>query len=907
MLHGRDHELNVIRRLIEEARGGVPGVLVLRGEAGVGKTALLEEARTHADGMTVLFCSGNDLEAGFAFSGLHQLLLPVLAEIDSLPAAQATALRSALGMEDTHATDFAVCAAAFSLLTTVSEGSPLLVVADDVQWLDDSTMAALMFLVRRLVADPIAVLFAVRDPSEVNTSFLPELPLTGLSREAAAELLSRNGWRSSDAVREALIESTGGNPLALAELVRTGAEGGLAHDLVMGGTVPLSSSLQSAFARRVDELSPDARLLTLVFAAEPNAPVGALLAAAERIGLPETALLPIEQSGLVRLRGSTVSFDHPLIRSAVYQAALFHDRSRVHLALAAELGERNDSGRAIHHRAMAATGPDEPLAAELARTADRIVERGGAAAAAHVMRRAAELSPDRDDRSRRLVGAAYAAWRSGQAAFAKSITEQVGTEIAGSGTRLEAQVSRLRALIETDSGDPALGYALLSRTADAISASLPEEAMWVLFLAMESARLAGDLEGTMSAGRRIGELRIDPVHDQLNRWMEGSTRGVAEKSGSNPHEVLELASTVLPPGDPRRSMVAMALAMRGHDTKLARDFGIEVAGQLRAIGMTNVLTMFLNWLAELEYDLGLWHDGISHAGEAARLTLDSGQHNRRAQSLALLARYAAVMGDEEACLEHVRDATALAVPHGNRNALAMCAWAQGLLHLVKPDPEAALEHLLAIDSPSSPQTSREMARQVVPDLVEAAHWAGAADKVVDSVSRYEEFASGANLSVYRAGLHRCHAMIGDTDVEAALERALAEESLRQFPFHRARTQLFHGRWLRRNRRQSEAREQLKAAAEVFASLGASGWEAAAAAELRAAGGLVPQSTPEFESLTPQELHVAQLAAQGLSNKEIAIELFISPRTVGYHLYKLFPKLGIASRAQLRNLRAFREG
>jgi ATP/maltotriose-dependent transcriptional regulator MalT len=897
----------VIRRLIEEARGGVPGVLVLRGEAGVGKTTLLAEARTHAHGMTVLSCSGNDLEAGFAFSGLHQLLLPVLDEIDSLPPAQSTALRSALGMGDTRATDFAVCAAAFSLLTTVSEGRPLLVIADDVQWLDDSTRAALMFLVRRLVADPIAVLFAVREPSEVNTSFLPELLLSGLSREAAVELLSRNGWRSSDAVREALIESTGGNPLALAELVRTGAAGALAHDLVMGGTVPLSSSLQRAFARRVDELAPDSRLLTLVFAAEPNAPVAALLGAADRIGVQEKALVPIEESGLVRVRGSTVSFDHPLIRSAVYQAAPFHDRSRVHLALAAELEERNDSGRAIHHRAMAATGPDEPLAAELARTADRIVERGGAAAAAHIMRRAAELSPNRDDRSRRLVGAAYAAWRSGQAAFAKSITEQVGAEIAGSRTNVEAHVSRLRALIETDSGDPALGYALLSRTADTIAASLPEEAVWVLFLAMESARLAGDVAATTSAGERIGRLRINPAYDQLNIWMEDTTRGVAHAGSSDPHTVLELASTVLPPGDPRRTMVAMALAMRGHDTRLARDFGIEVAGQLRAIGMTNVLTMFLNYLAEVEYDLGLWHEGISHAEEAARLTLDSGQHNRRAQALSLLARYAAVMGDEKACLEHIRDATALAVPRGNRNALAMCAWAHGLLHLVKPDPEAALEQLIAIDSPSSPQLSRELVRHVMPDLVEAAHWAGAVDRVRDSLSRFSDYVADSNLSVLRASLHRCRAMAGDGDVEAELERALAEESSRQFPFQRARIQLFHGRWLRRNRRQSEAREQLKAAAEVFSSLGATGWEAAATAELRAAGGLVQQSTPEFAALTPQELHVAQLAAQGLSNKEIAIELFISPRTVGYHLYKLFPKLGIASRAQLRSLRAFREG
>ncbi|MFI9450254.1 AAA family ATPase [Amycolatopsis sp. NPDC052450] len=904
MLHGRDQEIHLIRRLVDDAGRGDPGVLVLRGQAGVGKTALLDEARAHADGVTVLSCSGYELEAGFAFSGLHQLLLPVLDQIDSLPQAQSAALRSALGMTSGQVTDFAVSAAAFSLITTISEQKPVLIVVDDLQWLDGASLAAFMFLVRRLVADPIAVLMAVREPSDLDTSFLPELRLTGLTDDSAAELLDRHGWRSSRQVRTALIETTGGNPLALIELTRGGATGQLAHDLMLSGTVPLSDSLGNVFAKRADELGDQSRLLTLVIAAQNGADVGLTLAAARRLGITETAMEPIEASGLARLSGATVEFSHPLIRSALYQRALSRDRSRVHLALAAELTERGDHPRSIHHRTMAATGPDEALAAELERMAEKVVERGGAAAAAHTMQRAAELSPDPLDHRRRLTAAAFAAWRSGQAEVARAITERIGPALARTGTSVEAQLSRLRGLIETDSGDPSLAYSLLVRSAERIAPELPEDALWLLFLATEAAGLAGDPDGQVEAARRLANLGIDKAYDRIGRWVYGAAVGNLDPESSDPDTVLDSIPPSVPVNDPRRVMLVLGVGIRGHNPRQVRDHGVEVCAQLRSVGMTNVLTTILTWLADLEYHLGLWDSGITHAHEAARLSQDSGQCSRRAVAVALLARFAAVRGDEQSCLEHADLALNLASPLGNRTATAITSWARGQLDLVKADPRGALERMLAMSSPISPHANAIVARRAIPDLVEAAYQVGDLDRVREELRAFELWAGRSNLEWAGLYVDWCRAMVGQGDVETSMKRVLAAAAVSDFPFDHGRIHLFYGGWLRRNRRLLEAREHLRVAAQLFNSLGASPWEANATTELRAAGGQAMPSDEQTAALTPQELHVAQLAARGLSNKEIAMELYISPRTVGYHLYKLFPKLGITARSQLRSLRMF---
>ncbi|RDI45245.1 helix-turn-helix transcriptional regulator [Nocardia mexicana] len=904
MLLGRDRELRAIRKLIDDARGGDAGIMALRAEAGMGKTAFLDAARDMADGMTVLECSGVEFESGLAFSGLHQLLLPILDAVDLLPDGQSVALRNGLGLADGNSTDLAVCAATLSLLALASEQRPLLILVDDVQWLDGSSREALMFTARRLLADPIAMLLAVRDPSEVDTSFLPELRLGGLDRADAARLLDQAGWESSDIVRDALIEATTGNPLALIELSRTGASGQLALDLMLRGTVPLSLRLQEAFVRRVDLLPADSRLLALVVAAEASADTGLLLRAAARLGVPDAALAPIEESGTVRVVGPHVTASHPLIRSAVYQRASFHDRARVHAALAAELAERGDRLRSAHHRVLAADAPDDALAAELEQLGDEVIRRGGAAAAAQTMQWAAQLSSDADDARRRRTEAAYAAWRSGQADMARSIIDQIGRDHADSTDVVAARLGRLHGLIETDDGDPVLAYAQLFRSGDVMATVLPDEAMWLLFLAVDAASISGDLEGQLAAARRMVALDIEEALRTAGGGLLAVVAGTSAPETTDPHRVFAAIRGVLPFGDPRPQMLAMAIGTLGYDWRPAREFGIELCKELRALGMTNVLTIILNWVADIEYHIGLWHQGVSHAEESARLAQHCGQRSRRATALGLLARFAAVMGDEHGCLEHVEQTMALASPLGNRTATALAQWSRGLNDLARRNPDAAVESLLRVAAADSPHSNQLTARAAMADLMEAAYYCGGDERVRTAFEDFERWAAASEIPWVTVQLDRCRTFAHWEFDEEHARRVLDDPAIGHLPFEHARAHLTYGGWLRRNRRPVEAREHLRTATELFGSVGATVWRANAVTELRAAGGSAEPPASDVSMLTPQELHVAHLAAKGFSNKEIAAEMFISPRTVGYHLYKIFPKLGIASRSDLRRIGSF---
>ena len=873
MIYGRRAEREAVGALLAGASAGCGGVLVLRGEAGMGKSTLLRDAVAGAAGLTVLSCAGVESEVAQAFSGLHQLVRPVLRHVDGLPVAQAEALRGALGLADGGASEFVVSAALVGLIAAVAAEGPLLLVVDDLQWLDRASAGALLFACRRLVAEPVAVLLAVRD-STVDTSDLPEVVLSGLEKTDAVRLVEDRGqeWPG-----DAVLAATGGNPLALLELAEHGDLGRVVADFALTGTVPVGSRVRKAFLRRVLALPEAARSLLLVAAAEDTGRLDTVLGAARRLGVGEDALGVAEDSGLLAVVGTELRFRHPLVRSAVYADATFHRRRAAHLAIADHLGE--DGVRATWHRAVAATGPDERLAEAVERGADEARRRGGEAAAVAVLRRAARLSGTADGRRRRLVTAAFVALDSGQPDVARALVDEVMVEPVPAVT-----LAQLNGTVELYSGDPAVAFGHLMRCGGLLADDDPEEAAWTFTLASSAAFLAGDMMGARVATERIFDLDCSPATRRAARALSDgviTTQELWELPG-------ELAEHQ-PEGGGRTWMWATVVGWLGSDQREARKLA-EVAGnRLRAVAATGAISELLYYRADIAYRLGLWSEGVAHAEEGIRFSYEAGQRGWTANLLAVLARFAAARGDAAACKEHVERALAIAVPLRQHAAAAMAQAALGLLALGDGDDAEAFARLVELD------VQALMTFGALSDVVEAAVRVGEPEVALRHVEWFEKWAGDRVWT--RERLHHCRALLSD-DPEPHHLGALSTEDGRDRPFVRARSHLLYGEWLRRERRGVDARVHLRAAVELYGDIGATAWARRAEGELRAAGGSFQR---DAGTLTPQELQVAQLAAVGYSNREIGLRLHLSPRTVGSHLYRVFPKLGVTSRSQLRDL------
>ncbi|QNS06338.1 helix-turn-helix transcriptional regulator [Streptomyces xanthii] len=811
-LYGRRREQALLHALVADAEAGP--VLMLRGDVGTGKTALLDDVAAHTlehrPGTTVLRCAGGAPDAALPFSGLLDLLTPVLDHTDALPDFQRRALTEALGLcPPTGQTgELTVRTALRTLLAALP--APVLLVADDLPDLDPATRAALLFLARRPVPGT-AVLLAARTSPEHD---LPTLDLAGIDDDAARALLDARGVRGAHTA--ALIAAAEGNPLALTELPEP-------------GPAPLPARLRSAFADRVRALPPQTRTLLLVAAAESRGATASVLAAARHLKLPATALATAETGGLLDVTGPALRFRHPLLRSVLYAGAPSADRARVHEALAAAL----TGHEALWHRALAATEPDEDLAAALERDADAIAGRGGLTAATTVLTRAAELSPDPAHGSRRFASAAHAAWKSGHPETARTLTARPDRD--------SPELARLEGLIAYSSGDQPGALRQLVRAAEAHAEHAPAAAAALLFMACDAAEHAGLDEELRRTALRITTLDLPPRHHAYGRLL-----ATGPGAHHDPWAVLDAAPDELGSSRVHRWLWPLAITRDAPDPAPVRDFAERACAEIAAEGVQALLPRPLLWLADLECRTGRIAAATAHAQEALRCTRDLDQPVARADALALLARIAALHADP-ACRGFADEATALALPLRNRAAQAEASWARALLALARNDTAEAVEHLLTVRS-----THSRIARLSAPDLA---------------------LAQGA---VLEAGTDGCAAD----------------------PFARARAALARGEQLRRDRRAAAAREHLRDAAALFEGLGLTVWRDRARAELRAAGGTAPTPVPH---LTPQEHEVARLAAQGLSNKEIGARLTMSPRTAGYHLYKVFPKLGITSRAQLRDL------
>jgi DNA-binding CsgD family transcriptional regulator len=911
MLYGRRAECDALERLLADARRSRSGALVVRGEAGVGKSALLDHAAGRAEGMTVLRAAGVESEAELPFAALHQLLRPVLELAGRLPGHQAAALAGALGLgpagergTDEARDRFLVSVAVLSLLAEAAEARPVLGLVDEAQWLDRSSAETLGFAARRLEAEGVVLLFAARDgdPREFPADGLPQLQLGGLDAEPAAALLAAvAGADLPAAVVDRLVERTGGNPLALLELPGTLDPGQLAGRAPLEDVLPLTARLERTFGERVRRLPDDTRTLLLVAAAETAGDPATVLRAGARLGVDAGALDPAEAAGLVRT-GDRLRFRHPLVRSAGYRTATLAARQAAHQALAEVLAGGDTADQRAWHLAAATVGPDEAVAGELERSADRARRRGGHAAAAAALERAADLTGDDPERGRRLAEAAGAAWLAGQADRAAALADRAQPLAAD--PRSQAALAHLRGSIEASRGSALDATAMLVAASELAAPVDPTQALAMLVEASEIASYAGDVTPTAELGRRAAAL---PVTDKAGEFLSDLLQGmglVAEGDAPAGEPMLRraiaLAGTM---DDPRRLLWAGVAAFFVGDNAAGDALFARAVARARRDGAVGLLPKALEYLAPVEVVTGRLDAAAATAGEGLRLARDTGNDTSACRQLCTLANLAAIRGDEDACRAAAAEALDRAAARGLGLPATLAAHALALLDLGMGRPTDALARLQRSLAAGPGAGSPFFAVYTMPDLVEAAVRAGQGDVAAGPLAAFEGLATMAGTPDLLAQLARCRGLLGpDEEAAGRFEEALALHDGQARPFDLARTELVYGEALRRARRRGEARAHLRGALEIFQRLEAAPWAERAATELRATGETARKRDPSaLSQLTPQERQIIQLVSEGGTNREIGAQLFLSRRTIDYHLRNVFVKLGVSSRAELIRL------
>jgi DNA-binding CsgD family transcriptional regulator len=897
VLVGSDRECARIDELLDGARAGESGALIVRGEPGIGKTALLEYAAAQAAGMELLTTSGLEAEADLAFAGLYGLLRPILGRLDELPELQAQALAGALGLAPSRSSErFLASAAVLGLLAEAAENGPVLCLADDAHWLDTPSADALVFAARRLRAERVAIVFAVRE-GEARTfegRGLPELLLTGLGDEDALALLSSRSSQLVASVREQLIVEAAGNQLALLELPAGLSEGQRAGIEALPDSIPLTARVQAAFGAKVEGLPAATRTVLLIAAADDTGDVPTVVNAAAELGVPAEALDPAEASGAVRTKGGRLRFRHPLMRAAVLGAAPLVQRQRVHAALASVLEGEEHADRRVWHHALATLTADENVAAALEAAARRAQLREGHASAATAFERAAELSDAEPSRCRRLGEAAEAAWAAGQAERARGlVTRSLASAEGGQRVRL----LYLSAVIEARSGwlPDALAPLL-----EAIEGS--EDASLTLEMLRDGYEFAGYAEAhdqLAELTRRTAEVRPATESD---RFTAAAVMAWGSELSSDPERGALLAAEAIERAerldDPRCLIWATVIADREGSWGDGLPHANRAVALARERGLVSVLPQALGaqsteLIGRSRFDLAR-----SAAEEGRRLALDIGQPWMAGWNVDNLATIGALCGQENQAHAHVDELQQLLAGSGASFVTIFGQRVLGLLDLTMGRPAEALERLRGFAAAPAGVFMTPHRCLGLPDVVEAAVRAHQLDEAADHLARFQAWVEQLPTPARRAPLARCQALAAESDAESHFVRAIGlAEALS--PFERARTELLYGEWLRRERRRVDARPHLRTALELFQRLALSPWGERARAELRASGETARRRDPSTrDQLTPQELQIAHLVAEGMTNREIAAQLFLSPRTIGYHLRKVFAKLEIASRTDL---------
>lgn len=907
-LHGRRHECNSLDRLLEDLRRGESRVLVLRGEAGVGKTALLEYLIAKGSGCRIARAAGVESEMELAFAGVHQLCAPLLTHLERLPTPQRDALRTAFGLSTGEAADrFLVGLAVLSLLSEATEKRPLICVVDDAQWLDQASAQVLGFVARRLLAESVAMIFAVRDTRDDNElGSLPVMVVDGLSDVDALALLdSATPGRLDERVRDRVVAESNGNPLALLELPKELSAADLAGGFGRPDARPVANRVEQSFLRRVRVLPVETRRLLLAAAAEPVGDVTLLRRAAEMLGISIDAVAPAQADGLIEL-GARVRFRHPLARSASYRAAAAEERREIHRTLAEVTDPGADPDRRAWHRAQAALGPDETVAGELERSADRAQARGGIAAAAAFLGRATDLTPDPGRRVARALAAAQAKFEAGAAHAAYELL--TAAEIGPLDELQRARLARLRAHIVFAQRRGRDAPALLldaAKRLEALHAGLARET-YVEALGAEI--FVGRL-GALGVVRVAEAARgappgpdpprpTDILLDGLaTRFVDGYAAGVVplkralrsfcEHAARTKDGIIRWLWTACPVAPEPMSADLWDddswLELATHAVRLARD-----AGALAT------LPLALSYRAAVHVHAGEFAAASALIQEAEAITDATGNAPLRYTSLTL----AAWRGDEEPAVRQIESGVKEATARGEGRALGLAGYARAVLYNGLGRYDAALD---AARQACEFDDLGFFGWSLV-ELVEAAVRAGAPDLALGAVGKLEERARAAASDWALGVLARSRALLEHGPSADALYReALTRLERCRIVVHLARAHLVYGEWLRRENRRLDARTQLRIAYDMLGHMGAEAFAERARGELAATGESVRKRMVESRDvLTAQEVLVARLAAQGRTNPEIGAQLFISPRTAEYHLSKVFTKLGITSRRSLRD-------
>jgi DNA-binding CsgD family transcriptional regulator len=904
MLLDRLPERAALSQLLDAARAGRSGVLVMHGEPGVGKTALLEYAIESAGDLRVARVAGVESEMELAFAALQQLCAPMLGKLGSLPDPQRAALGVAFGLETGAVPDrFLVGLAVLSLLSEVAEERPLLCVVDDAQWLDRASAQALAFVARRLLADPVALVFAMHEPGEEFRG-LPELAVGGLREDDAQELLgSVVRGPLDERVRDRIVAETRGNPLALLELPR-GVPGMAGVPGVPGvpgvaGVPGSAGRIEDSFRRRVEVLPAATQRLMLVAAAEPAGEPALVWRAAERLGIGAGAIAPAADAGLLTI-SERVVFRHPLVRSAVYRAASPPDRRAAHQALADATDPQADPDQRAWHRAQASPGPDEDVASELERSAGRAQARGGLAAAAAFLERAAALTIDPARRAERALAAAQATYQAG--AFDATLALLATAEAGPLDELQRARADLLRGQIAFSSSRGSDAPPLLLKAARQFEQLDPRLARETYLDALAAAQFAGRL--ALGGGvREVAEAALAaPPPPNPPRGPDLLLDGLAL-----------LVTEGYPAGAPmlRRAVSAFrgtdvsaeeelrwlwlacraALIVWDYDSwdvlssrqvTLARDAGARIA-----------LPLALSTRSTAHLYAGEFTEAASMVGQAESAIGATGSSIAPYGAVAL----AAFRGQEAQAAHLIQIATDDVGRRGEGRALSFIGWAAAVLYNSVGRYEEALT---AAQRASEDSPAMHFASWAFVELVEAAVHSGVPERAAGAVQRLSDIARACGTDWALGAEARSRALVSDgQDAEDLYREAIDRFGRTRLRMELGRAHLVYGEWLRRQRRRRDARDQLASAHEIFDSAGAAAFAERARSELRATGGQARQGAVETrDTLTAQEALIARLAGDGASNPEIAAQLFISPATVAYHLRKVFTKLGVSSRSQL---------
>ncbi|GAA0346936.1 LuxR family transcriptional regulator [Actinoallomurus spadix] len=897
-LVGRERERAQIDGLLARTAEGEGGALVLRGQPGIGKTALLEYAAARAPGALVLRTTGFEHESALAFAGLYGLVSPLTDTLLAMPPERSGTLAAAIGLSgatgEAVSDRFRVAAQLMMLLASAAERRPLLILVDDAQWLDRPSSDAVLFAARRFRAEPVAVLIAVRDgePGDFTTPGLEEILVEGLPEPDAAALLTVTGKDVAPAVRARLLAEAHGNPLALIEIPGSLSEAQLRGDEPLPETIPLTPRIRRMFHERIGRLPEATRTALVLAAADNTGDAAVVLRAAAVLNLPDDALDAAEHAALIHTRGGRITFRHPLVRAAIYDGATLSRRRGAHAALARVLRGEENTDRRVWHQALAAVENDEQIAAALEESAHRATRRAAHAPAAAALLRAAELSTGEGRRTLRLAAAAEALWAAGRADRARAVASRA---LANADGEPSARLLRLGGIIEARAGhlrnacDQLLEAAQASRD--------PSGALETLIEAAGSAFFLGDAGRLGVLAEHAAAITPRTDRDRLIAFLVRGHAKLLAGAYEQAQDLLGAAAEQAGRADDPRALVWAARA-----ESIAHGMGAGLAHAERAVRLARrqgLISLLPIALAQQSADLigaGGYDLAYAAAEEGERLAAELGQG--RATHLDHLAMVEAVRGRYDEARAHADEVLVLAQRNGSAYHAALARWAVGCAELGAGRPAEAAERLLPVTAVGNPGFNPVVGFAAMPDAIEATIRSGRRDEAERLTRTFAAWVAAAPTDARRALLARCQALLDERSAQEHYENAVRLAAALS-PWERARSELLYGEWLRRRRRRREARPHLRAAHELLTGIGARPLAERAAAELRATGETAARTAPgAIDRLTPQELQIATLATQGLTNPEIADQLFLSPRTIDYHLHKVFTKLGIASRTQL---------